>query len=379
MAPNPDTNINESMVVSSKPAIPQSGLCLSGGGYRAMVFHIGSLWRLLQSGHLARLNRVASVSGGSITAAVLGMNWDRIFSIPGEEEKVFKEYLVAPLRKLAGTTIDTGAVLKSVILFGPAGKHVAKAYRKVLFGEKTLQDLTEQGPLFIITATNVQSGALFRFSRPFARDWRVGEIKNPRFRLCDVVAASSAFPPVLSPFKMEVDPSLWEANSGANLQKEPFTRHLVLTDGGVYDNLGLEPLKTCSTIFTSDAGGQMAEEAKPRSSWPLHAFRVLNLIDNQVRSLRKRHLIGRYVDKSLEGAFWGIRTNIVDYGLDSPMPCPISRTTELAETPTRLKKMPEKRQEQLINWGYAVTDAALRAHVDPTIPIGSFPYPDAGI
>src|SRR4051794_2519427 len=56
---------------------PEKGiaLCLSGGGYRAMVFHVGALWRLNEAGILRKLRRVSSVSGGSITAAVLGMNW----------------------------------------------------------------------------------------------------------------------------------------------------------------------------------------------------------------------------------------------------------------------------------------------------------------
>ena len=45
-------------------------LCLSGGGYRAMLFHVGALWRLNELGLLPRLDRVSSVSGGSITAGV---------------------------------------------------------------------------------------------------------------------------------------------------------------------------------------------------------------------------------------------------------------------------------------------------------------------
>ena len=51
------------------------GLCLSGGGYRAMLFHLGALRRLNEAGKLATLTRVSSVSGGSITAGVLGMHW----------------------------------------------------------------------------------------------------------------------------------------------------------------------------------------------------------------------------------------------------------------------------------------------------------------
>src|SRR5262245_56890424 len=44
-------------------------LCLSGGGYRAMLFHLGVLFRLNEAGYLPRLDRVSSVSGGSIPQA----------------------------------------------------------------------------------------------------------------------------------------------------------------------------------------------------------------------------------------------------------------------------------------------------------------------
>jgi predicted acylesterase/phospholipase RssA len=54
---------------------PGIALCLSGGGYRAMIFHLGALIRLNETGLLAKLNRVSSVSGGSITAAQLGLKW----------------------------------------------------------------------------------------------------------------------------------------------------------------------------------------------------------------------------------------------------------------------------------------------------------------
>ena len=57
---------------------PGIGLCLSGGGYRAMPFHLGALWRLNEWGYLAKLARISSVSGGSITAGVLGFKWAKL-------------------------------------------------------------------------------------------------------------------------------------------------------------------------------------------------------------------------------------------------------------------------------------------------------------
>ena len=353
------------------------GLCLSGGGYRAMVFHVGALWRLYEAGMLGGVARISSVSGGSITAAVLGLNWGKLSFDPAKIAQDFVPHVVAPVRRLAGETIDAEAIILGIALPGRISDRIAGAYRKHLFGDATLQDLPDE-PRFVINATNVQSGALWRFMKPYMRDYRVGEIKSPTVPLSLAVAASSAFPPVLSPVEMSPDPDDFTPNSGLDLQRKPFTSKVVLSDGGIYDNLGLETVwKRYQTVLVSDAGGQMQPEEEPKSDWARHSYRVLNIIDNQVRSLRKRQLIESYIAGDRQGAYWGIRTDTADYGLSDALPCPYARTVSLAEIATRLKRMDDSVQERLINWGYAVCDAALRRHVSQDIakPKG-FPYPD---
>ena len=69
-----------------------------------------------------------------------------------------------------------------------------------------------------------------------------------------------------------------------------------------------------------------------------------------------------------KGAYWGIRTNVADYGLPDAMNCPFDETIKLAAVATRLKALDATLQEKIINWGYAVCDAALRKHVDGTLP-----------
>jgi NTE family protein len=257
---------------------------------------------------------------------------------------------------------------------------VARVYDKHLFKGKTLQDLPDT-PRFVINATNVQSGALWRFMKPYMRDYRVGEVKNPNIPLAQAVAASSAFPPVLSPFEMRLDANAFTPNSGLDLQHKPFTTTVFLTDGGVYDNLGLETAwKRYQTVLVSDGGGQLRPEEGPKSDWARHSYRVLSLIDNQVRSLRKRQVIDSLKSGARKGAYWGIRTNIADYTLADPLDCPHERTMALANIPTRLKRLDGNVQKKLINWGYAVCDAALRKHVDPQIKKPDrFPYPEEGV
>jgi len=354
---------------------PEAGtaLCLSGGGFRAMLFHVGCLWRLNQAGLLQQIDRISSVSGGSITAAVLGMNWAGMgFDANGVGQK-FEDLLVKPVRTLASHTIDFGSILGGIFT-GSIAHKVADAYRKYLFGNKTLQDLPDK-PRFVLNSTNVQSKVLWRFSKPYMRDYRVGEVKNPGVELAVAVGASSAFPPVLSPVELDLKDSDFTPNSGMDLQRPPFTTQVVLTDGGVYDNLGLETAwKRYKTILVSDAGGVYGAEEDPKRDWVNHTKRVMDLIDNQVRSLRKRQVVESFQTGDRSGAYWGIWTDISNYNLPSALPCPKDKTEKLANTPTRLKAIDSGLQEQLINWGYAVCDAAIRKHYRPQLPAGAFPY-----
>jgi NTE family protein len=151
---------------------------------------------------------------------------------------------------------------------------------------------------------------------------------------------------------------------------------MVATDGGVYDNLGLETAwKICSRILVSDAGGQMLPDPNPRHDWARHALRINDLIDNQVRSLRKRNLIDAFAKNEKEGTYWGIRTDIANYAAPNKLPCPNAKTLLIAATPTRLAGMSNDLQERLMNWGYAVNDAAVRTHVDANLAApAKFPY-----
>src|SRR5690349_965131 len=88
---------------SGDETVPTGGmaLCLSGGGYRAMLFHVGVLWRVNEAGLLPQFDRISSVSGGSITASVLGLNWDNLDFDAGGVARHLKEQLVDPVRQMA--------------------------------------------------------------------------------------------------------------------------------------------------------------------------------------------------------------------------------------------------------------------------------------
>ncbi|MBW3567580.1 MAG: patatin-like phospholipase family protein [Proteobacteria bacterium] len=386
----PTTPISE----DDRKKLPRNeiGLCLSGGGYRAMLFHLGTLWRLAEIGWLDRIARISTVSGGTIPAAYLALQWQK-FGNATMDGKAFAKHVVPGIRRLAGDTIDAESVIWGILSSDTIAEKVAKAYDKHLFEGATLADIRDQ-PRFVFNATNVQSGVLWRFSKPYMADYRVGMVKNPKVALATAVAASSAFPPVLSPAELELDPATFAPDVGGDLAKNAFRKRVVLSDGGVYDNLGLETVwKSHATVLVSDAGAKYEPEEKPAHDWARHSYRVLNLIDSQVRALRKQQVIGAYVmrkwmmeslnlpaDNNIvrhvgrEGAYWSIASSLADYHLpDAPLPCPADRTRELAAVPTRLKALDDSMQNRLINWGYAICDAAMRKHVDASLGTPKFP------
>jgi NTE family protein len=123
--------------VESRPEVG-AALCLSGGGYRAMVFHIGVLWRLYEAGLLGGIKRISSVSGGSITAGVLGLKWRELSFDPVNLNNDFVPKVVRPLRAMAGKTIDVSAVILGILLPGRISDRVAGAYDTTLFHGATL-------------------------------------------------------------------------------------------------------------------------------------------------------------------------------------------------------------------------------------------------
>ena len=108
-----------------------------------------------------------------------------------------------------------------------------------------------------------------------------------------------------------------------------------------------------------------------------HTARTISLIDSQVRALRKRQLIDALTERP--GTYWSIRSQLADYPIDDTLDVSPERAQELAEVPTRLTAMDPTLQERLINWGYAVSDTALRAHYTADLPKGALPFVAAGI
>lgn len=216
----------------------------------------------------------------------------------------------------------------------------------------------------------------------YAADHDLGWISRPQIHLALVVAASSAFPPFLSPLRLRPPGRLLqhEKENGETVQLKNAPRRLWLTDGGVYDNLGLQAVARYDTVLASDGGRPFDASARILSDWLSQTRRALEIMDSGSRRQRRRRLVAEFQMRTRLGMLWSIDSPI--HGLSAPnkLPCPAESVHRLATVPTRLKAMPVELRAQLINWGYAAADAHLRTFVEPGFPAPTgFPYPNLGI
>jgi NTE family protein len=101
----------------------------------------------------------------------------------------------------------------------------------------------------------------------------------------------------------------------------PYPPKIDLTDGGVYDNLGLETAwKECGTILISDGGGRAVPQLRPHRDWVRHTCRAFEIIDDQVRSLRTREIIAAFERGERGGRISAFAAILATTGL--PTPCP---------------------------------------------------------
>jgi NTE family protein len=103
---------------------------------------------------------------------------------------------------------------------------------------------------------------------------------------------------------------------------------------------------------------------------------VLDIVSEQTRALRRRALMRDFQQTQEEGrseprppkrkgTYWGVRTRIGAYGVANALTADNDTTRALQSIRTRLNEFKPAEQGQLINWGYALADAAMRKWVDP--------------
>lgn len=333
-------------------------LAMSGGGYRATLFHLGVLQRLHELGILERVVHFSSVSGGSITAGMLAHD---LASHPGANWQERIDRITKALRDFCSKTIDTGTIIGGVLNPFRRTSDLLASHYEDLFGNVQLSSLPNS-PTFTFCSTNLQTGRLVHLVRDGIVDYRIGKT-SATVSLARAVAASSAFPPFLSPVVIDVGGAPWvpvRDLSTFNADSH-YNKKLYLADGGAYDNMGLEPVwDRYTTVLVSDAGAPYKPQPDISTDWLTQLNYVFEIATDQARGVRKRWLIEQYDRNVMAGAYWGIGTELAGYELPDAVFIPPAKAHELSLMRTRLDAFSPTEQADLIDWGYAVSDAAMR-------------------
>ena len=341
-------------------------LCLSGGGFRASIFHLGALTRLNELGVLTQVDVISSVSGGSIIAghlAALLRNGNISWGNPGDVIKNWDDEVVASFVPFVRSDIRSKPFLLGLLPGISNSQQLARIYDKFFQGAHSgplkLSEIPTS-PQFIFCATNLFHGKNWEMthvkgtgsaSKTVVGDYKTRGLNSTDWTLGDSVASSSCFPPIFSPLKPRLSDKV----------SEDVRKYTRLSDGGLYDNLGLEPVwKTEPRVLVSDGGAPLNSEHKTGVK---RLLRYNSVVLEQVGSLRKRWFVEKLVNESLDGTYWGIKTFIKDYELSGkPFGFDKEITMKLARVRTDLDPFSPDEITILMKHGYEVADAAVNKH-----------------
>lgn len=318
------------------------GLALSGGGFRAAAFHLGVMQKLKQLGLLDAIDLLTCVSGGSIAGAHLARNWGNPDALQNLDAY------------LATRSIAVGSVIGGLLdPFASRLDKLADSYDKHLFNGVKLQSL-QGGPRIYLNSTNLATGNMFFFVAGGGLDSEMGEhelgvVKADGFSLARAVAASSAFPPVFPPLKLTAS----EYPPADNID------YVTLTDGGLYDNLGVNPaLRTRNQldfVIVSDGGKPFANDATPTEDGAIVLKAGLDIMMEQIRGLEFDRLEHRYRAGAGPKPLW--------FSIDSTEGQAQDGDAAFASSiSTNLKALSEAERKVLARHGAALVEARIRRY-----------------
>lgn len=349
------------MIAPGKPAI---ALALSGGGVRAMVFHLGVLRVLAERKLLEDVRRVSTVSGGSLLVGLMLQETE--LQWPSSEQ--FLSFIYPTLRsKLCERSMQWGAARQLLspwnLRFLLSRANLLALTLKHEWGVTAKLAQLPAKPEWSVNGTTAENGKRFRFKHDSIGDYTLGYASPENFPLADALAVSAAFPGGFGPltldttrFKWSKRPS-WVAPPEAAQSVDIGFRRLRLYDGGVYDNLGLEPFFDAGksvpknpgeSIIVSDAGAPLQTGFSPFALSPWRLKRVADIMADQARSLRVRTFSNYLQQASGRGAYLNIGTAVSD-----KTPC---ESADFAcRFPTTLRRLSSFEFDALADHGYRVT------------------------
>ena len=351
------------------------GLALSGGGFRATLFHLGAAWRLNELTLLGEIHRISAVSDGSLLSGLMASRWSRLNFQDGVATNFCQE-IAGPIWNFCSLNLDLCASALSFFIRSNALPHF---YRKHLVGTQTLQDMPES-PEFVFNAAHLETGRNWTFSKASMRTYRLGVFEQPSVDLASVLAASSAFPPVFAPVVLKLHRETFKRAEYSDLfDRVDLKQKVSLTDGGVYDNLGVHSISKFGTLLVSDASGPLeAETGRSLAKFLRHrTIRPIDIAVEQTRALRRRDTLRQFKNGERGGAWWAVGTRVEDYLVRSPFDVASGWRSQLESTRTRLNSFSDEEKARMINWGYLQCDLSVRSHYRTEAkPPNSLPFPE---
>jgi NTE family protein len=363
-----------------------TALCMSGGGSRAALFHLGALRRLNELGVLSKVKTFTSVSGGSIIAAQLATFLARAEIEPGKPVAGFDAGVADPMRAFVSKDIRTGAALarlhpRNWLTPGAQSDALAAAYAQGPAPGR-LADLPEQ-PRFVFLASDMRFRDQWVFDTGTRRvgSRSAGYAPLGERTLAEAVAASSCVPGAFGVVHTTWEPSELEGGTYEEPDRDELVRAIDLSDGGMFDNLGLEPVwRDHETVLVSDAAPSFKPD--PKIGWLWNALRQGVILLEQATDARKRWLVASFIEERLKGAYWGIASRPASYELD---PAPQAYTYPFIRdfiAPVRidLDEFSPGEIAVLENHGYLMAEIAVHKHeaglVEGEWPELAVPHPE---
>ena len=270
-------------------------VALSGGGFRATLAGLGVLRFLADADLLDDLRIISSVSGGSLTNALMATHWANGRAQPAFDELVLQPVLesitnrsfLADLIRNSWRTAKPGSTRTTVL---------ADRLDKWFLDGRLLEDLPA-GSWFMFNAANVTEGIRFRFDADVIGDYVNGSIATAgtNIRVSTAVAASAAVPGCFPPLRLRHLEFPCNADTAVDI-----------VDGGVYDNLGLEAIQRRRDeidnpfLISLNAGAQLTQGSRSGviSRLPVAGslWRAKGVMHRQTSALRTRRLFQESMD-----------------------------------------------------------------------------------
>lgn len=301
------------------------GLALSGGGMRAAVFHLGILQALAEEGLLQQVSRISTVSGASLCMGL-------IYSLNQQSWPTNSVYLdcILPAIKSMITTKDIQWTALCKLLLMPhywdnKVDLLSNVIEKKWGIHCCLQDIPTY-PLWIINTTAFETGKDFRIS-PIRMGTKSASVLKPQFQLSRAMGASAGFPVLIGPYKLKTHNYNWVDHTG-NSVDDTIDPVLHLWDGGVYDNMGLDPIfkikngggmsNDINYMIVSNASGNIGHQRRHHGYSLRNLKRLLDINMDQVGTI-KSTLIIDYMKQHHNGVYLKIGTSVSDIVKESDL------------------------------------------------------------